>query len=284
MSDEELFEPQELTPDDETIRLAKIYRRKSIVRKGRARQERLRALLRLVLAIVVLAGMYYSATSSRWYLSKNAFTYTNPGIIQIINNKIVPSEEIYTILRHNEVVQKPIYLMNTSEIKKQIMQLAPVDNVYIRRYGFPARIQIIIREKVPAIVISPDLQIAPVIFVTQDGKTIGREYLPLHKDYQTILVLSYDNKWDQAKVQEIQKIIKYVETYSGEPVEYLDLRNPKNIFVKIKTVNIRLGEPDANIFARIGRIPAVLPQVKLVGSKVKYLDLSWEKVNYLKLE
>jgi hypothetical protein len=142
----------------------------------------------------------------------------------------------------------------------------------------------LIREKIPAITISPDLKVAPVAFLTRDGKTIGREYLPLSKEHKTILVLSYGNKWDETKVQEIQKIVKYVETYSGEPVEYLDLRNPKNIFVKIKTVNIRLGEPDANIFARIERIPAVLPQVKLVGSKVKYLDLSWEKVNYLKLE
>jgi hypothetical protein len=275
---------QELMPDDDTIRIAKIHRRKRIVRKGRARQERLRALLRLVLTIVLLMAIYYTAKSPQWYMSKNAFTYAAPETIRVINNKIVPTAEIYTILRHNEVAQKPIYLMKTSELKKQIMQLAPVDNVYIRRYGFPARIQIIIREKIPAITISPDLKVQPVAFLTQDGKTIGREYLPLNPEYKTILVLSYDNKWNETKVQEIQKIVKYVETYSGEPVEYLDLRNPKNIFIKIKTVNIRLGEPDENIFARIERIPAVLPQVKLVGSKVKYLDLSWEKVNYLKLE
>ena len=41
---------------------------------------------------------------------------------------------------------------------------------------------------------------------------------------------------------------------------------------------------DESVFKRIERIPSILPQVKQVKTKVKYLDLSWEKVNYLKLE
>ena len=108
--------------------------------------------------------------------------------------------------------------------------------------------------------------------------------------FKTIKVLSYGTKgddytkWKAAKVKQIETIVKYVETYSKEPVEYIDLRNPEDIYVKIKTVNIRLGKPDAQIYERIARIPSILPQVKLVDSKVKYLDLSWEKVNYLKLE
>ena len=103
--------------------------------------------------------------------------------------------------------------------------------------------------------------------------------MPLSKDYKTILVLSYGNKgddyhkWDLPKIQQIQKIVKYV-----------DFRNPNDVFVKVKTVNIRLGKLDDTVYKRIERIPSILPQVKLVDSKVKYLDLSWEKVNYLKLQ
>ena len=102
--------------------------------------------------------------------------------------------------------------------------------------------------------------------------------------------MSYGNKgddyrkWDINKIRQIEKIAKYVETYSKESIEYIDCRNPNDIYVKIKTVNIRLGKLDENVFKRIERIPSILPQVKLVDSKVKYLDLSWEKVNYLKLQ
>ena len=53
---------------------------------------------------------------------------------------------------------------------------------------------------------------------------------------------------------------------------------------KINTVNIRLGKLDANVYKRLERLPSILPQVKLVDSKVKYLDLGWDKVNYLKLQ
>ena len=62
------------------------------------------------------------------------------------------------------------------------------------------------------------------------------------------------------------------------------MRNPYDVYVKIKTVNIRLGRLDDGVYKRIERIPSILPQVKMVDSKVKYLDLSWEKVNYLKLK
>jgi cell division septal protein FtsQ len=290
---EEAGQPQEPACEpyeDDTVRVAKVQHRKRIVRKGRAKQERTRTLVRLLLTALIIAVSYFVAKSSKWYMSKNAFNYINDSTVQIINNQIVPSDKVYAILRHNEVPHKPLYMLKTSDLRSQILELPPVDNVYIRRYAFPARIQIIIREKVPVITVSPDLKAPPVAFLTQDGTLIGHEYLPLGEDNKTILVLSYGNKdddyhkWDEKRVHEIQKIVKYVETYSGEPVEYLDMRNPKNVFVKIRTVNIRLGALDDTLFERIKRIPAVLPQVKLVGKKVKYLDLSWEKVNYLKLE
>ena len=86
------------------------------------------------------------------------------------------------------------------------------------------------------------------------------------------------------KIKEIQKIVRYIESYSKEPVEYVDFRNPDDVFVKIPSVNIRLGKLDNTLFKRIERLPSILPQVKEVKTKVKYLDLSWEKVNYLKLE
>ena len=124
----------------------------------------------------------------------------------------------------------------------------------------------------------------------KDGTLIGHEFMPLDPSIKTIKVLSYGNKgddykkWDINKINEIEQIAKYVSVYSKEPVEYIDMRNPYDVYVKIKTVNIRLGKLDAGVYERIKRIPSILPQVKLVDAKVKYLDLSWEKVNYLKLE
>lgn len=270
--------------------LVKKKRRERIVRKGRMKQERFRAFVRFFLTVGMLLGLIYALKLGGWYMNADAFNKADGASVQIINNKIVPSAKIMTLLKNSDVPNVPLYMAKTSSIKKELLQLKPIENVYIRRYAFPARIQIIVRERIPVIMISPDEKLVPVAFFTTDGTLIGHEYLPFKAQYKTIKVLSYGNKgddyrkWDLAKIKEIQKIVKYVETYSKEQVEYVDFRNPNDVYVKIKTVNIRLGKLDNEVYKRIERIPSILPQVKPVEKKVKYLDLSWDKVNYLKLK
>ena len=269
-------------------KFVKKKRRERQVRKGRKKQNRLRFLGTFSICLIMLVCFWYSFKLKGLYL--DAFTRVNNSSVEIINNKIVPSKKILMILKDSNVPDVPIYMARTNSIRKEILQLEPIENVYIRRYAFPARLQIILRERTPLITIAPDEKASPVAFFTTDGKLIGREYLPLNKNFKTILVLSYGNKkedyhkWDLDKIKQIQKIVKYVEAYSKENVEYIDFRKPDDIYVKIKSVNIRLGKLDDAIFKRIERIPSILPQVKKVKSKVKYLDLSWEKVNYLKLD
>lgn len=270
--------------------LLKKKRRERLIRKGRIKQERFRAFMRFFLSIFFIFVLWYGLKCPGWYMDKNAFNHVGGNSVEILNNNIVPSHKILALLKNSNVPNLPLYMAGTGEIKKELLKLSPIEDVYIRRYAFPARNQIILRERIPVIVISPDVNTTPVAFFTTDGKLIGREFLPLKKSYKTILVLSYGNKgddyhkWDINRVREIQKITKYIETYSKEPVEYIDFRNPNDVYVKIKTVNIRLGKLDETVYKRIERIPSILPQVKLVDSKVKYLDLSWEKVNYLKLQ
>lgn len=286
----ETVEPVEEPSIPDGKHLVKKKRRERLIRKGRMKQERFRAFVRFFLSLFFIFGLGYALRCHGWYMDKNAFNYVGGRSVEIINNKIVPSHKILVLLKNSNVPNVPVYMARTDAIKKELMKLPPVENVYIRRYAFPARIQIIVRERIPAVTVSPDEKIPPVAFFTTDGKLIGREFLPLDKSFKTILVLSYGNKgddyrkWNLKKIHEIEKIAKYVETYSGEPVEYIDLRKPDDVFVKIKTVNIRIGQLDENVYKRIERLPSLLPQVKLIDSKIKYLDLKWDKVNYLKLE
>lgn len=286
----ETVEPVEEPSIPDGKHLVKKKRRERLIRKGRMKQERFRAFVRFFLSLFFIFGLGYALRCHGWYMDKNAFNYVGGRSVEIINNKIVPSHKILVLLKNSNVPNVPVYMARTDAIKKELMKLPPVENVYIRRYAFPARIQIIVRERIPAVTVSPDEKIPPVAFFTTDGKLIGREFLPLDKSFKTILVLSYGNKgddyrkWNLKKIHEIEKIAKYVETYSGEQVEYIDLRKPDDVFVKIKTVNIRIGQLDENVYKRIERLPSLLPQVKLIDSKIKYLDLKWDKVNYLKLE
>ena len=76
---------------------------------------------------------------------------------------------------------------------------------------------------------------------------------------------------------------KYVESYSKERVEYIDFRNPEDVYVKISSLMIRLGKFDKTACDRVQRLSAILPEIKLMDERIKYLDLRW-KDPYLKLE
>lgn len=287
----EIVEEEEIVVEEQVgKRFVKKKRRERVVRQGRLKQERLRTVVRFFLSVGIILGFSYFWNFTGLYMPQDSFNKVGNNSVEIINNNIVPTHRILMLLKNSDVPNVPIYMARTNSIKKELMQLDPVENVYIRRYAFPARMQIILRERTPFITIAPDVKAPPVAFFTTDGKLIGKDFLPLNKSYKTILVLSYGNKgddyhkWDLKKLKEIQKIVRYIETYSKEPVEYVDLRQPNDVYVKINTVNIRLGKIDESVFKRIERIPSILPQVKQVKTKVKYLDLSWEKVNYLKLE
>lgn len=267
------------------LRQAKMQRQ---VRKSQRRINKLRALWKLfILFMMVMLGLAV-LKMPQWRLHKNAFDGLNTNSLEIVNNRIVPSQKILSALRRNQVSTKPIFLVKTDDLKRSIMQLEPVQNVYIRRFWWPARLQIIIIERTPIITISPDENVPPIAFFSTDGKLIGRDYMPLSEDFNAVRVITYGQNddyrnWDKTKISNFKKLANAVETESGEKVEYIDYRNPNDVYVKIPTANLRLGSFNSGSYEKVRRIPSLLPQVKMLNKKVKYIDLRWD-TNYIKLD
>ena len=260
------------------------------VRRSQLGLRRLRALLRLLMVGLLIFAAYKVYKLPQWYLEKNTFSSANNGSLMILGNKITPKYRIISILRQTPVPQRPIYLFDTSKIEKDIETLEPVKKVYIRRFWFPARLDIIVEERTPLITISPAENVAPIAFFAEGGKLIGREYLPLDKSYKTVLVLTYGTKgddyrtWDENKIKKILLLAKTLEYYSGEELKYLDFRNPKDIYAQLPDVKVRLGEMNSTINNRVKNIASILPQIKTLNKKIKYIDLQWEETQYIKLE
>ncbi len=258
------------------------------IRQSQRRLNRLRAFWKFFLIVSLIAFGLLILKMPQWRFHSNAFDNLNSPALEIVNNRIVPSQKILSALRRNQVPLRPIFLVKTDNLKKSIKQLEPVRDVYIRRFWFPARLQIIIIERTPAITISPDIDVPPIAFFSTDGKLIGREYMSTIDDFKTVKVITYGSgddyrNWDRTKVNNLKKLAATVEMDSGEQVEYIDYRNPKDVYVKIPTVNIRLGSFNAGTFEKIHRIPSLLPQVKMLNKKVKYIDLRWD-TSYIKLD
>ena len=258
------------------------------IRQSQRRLNRLRAFWKFFLVVSLTALGFLILKLPQWRLHSNAFDSLNSPALEIVNNRIVPSQKILSALRRTQVPLQPIFLVKTDNLKDSIKQIEPIRDVYIRRFWFPARLQIIIIERTPAITISPDVNVPPIAFFSTDGKLIGREYMSAIDDFKTVKVITYGSgddyrNWDRTKVNNFKKLAATVEMDSGEPVEYIDYRNPKDVYVKIPTVNIRLGSFNAGTFDKIHRLPSLLPQVKMLNKKVKYIDLRWDP-NYIKLD
>ena len=88
--------------------------------------------------------------------------------------------------------------------------------------------------------------------------------------------------WDSEKINDLYKLGKLLEQYSGEKVLYIDLRNPHNAFAQLETVRLKLGEIDVSVFERIKAIHDILPEIKNRHLKAKYVDLSWKETKYIK--
>ncbi len=272
------------------VKLVKKVRKSRKLRRGRRKQSALRKTFRFLMTVFVIFMLIYISKMPQWYLPKNAYSTASNNIIKIHNNKIVKNYRILAFLKAHKVPDVPIYMMKTADIEQDIKKLKPIKDVYIRRYAFPARLVIIVKERNPVISIAMNEKDPIVGAFAEDGVLIGHEFMPLSPDIKTVKVIakyggedSY-TKWNLAKINEIQKISTAVKSATKEPIEYIDMRNPNNIFVKVKTTKIRLGKIDGSIYDRIERIPSILPQIKIVKSNVDYLDVSWEKVNYLKLK
>ena len=272
-------------------KLVKKKQRERQLRKGKKQQNILKGFLRFFTIVFVIAGIGYCLTLKGWYLPADAFKKAESGRIQIVNNKIARTAKIKTAIRDIPVPRVPIFLSNFASLRKQLLSLSPVESIYIRRYAFPARLQIIVMESTPIVTISPDPNVRPVAAFTKEGRLIiGADYLPLPGEYKTLMILSYGNKgddyrkWDLKKISEIQNIANSVQSYVNEPVEYIDLRTPDDIFVKVKSVLIRIGKNDSTIYERIKRLPSILPEAEKVKNKINYIDIRWDNVNYLKMK
>lgn len=259
------------------------------LRKRKKKLKRLKTFLRFVLFWLLIGSIYGLFILPGWYLREDAFSKPNGQTIEIVNNKIIPLNILYNSLREIRIKHVPIFMMPVTDIERELKKIPAVKEVFVRRYGFPARIQIIISERIPMAVIKTELNKIPVAFATTDNVIVtNKNFMHLAESDSTLRILvknpEFRKDWTIERVQYIDKIAKEVETYSGEKVQYIDMRNPNDVYVKIKSTNIRLGILDSSVFERIKRIYTILPKLKNVNEKIKFVDLSWDKVNYLKLQ
>ncbi len=268
------------------IRQHKLRRK---ARRGEIALRRVYKFVRFLFVLFIFYAVYRVAAAHYWYLPQNIYeTYPNKHI-EILGNTIVSNEKILNIMKQFPIEKKQIYKINPANIAREIETLTPIKRAYIRRYWLPSRYIVMVEEVNPALIIAPSEDTPERAAYAITGELIGSEYLPLKNKNNAIKILSYGTKgddyekWDIEKIENLYKLAKMIEGYSNEKVKYIDLRDPHKAFVQLDSVKIKLGEIDVSVFERIKAIPTILPGIKnLKDIKTQYIDLSWQKTQYIK--
>jgi len=242
----------------------------------------------LFIAALIFSG-YKILLSSKWYYPQDLFSNPDPKRISVAGAYITPKESVLNSLKNLQMPKKPLYLIDVQGFKNQISEIQTVKNVYIRRYWFPARMQIVIEDRKPLLMIASSPESEPAAFFVEGGKLLSSELLPKNKDLYPLKVLTVghpdDNfiNWDENRINEILKLSDYVSSCSGEQVEYIDIRNPHDIYVKIPSVLVRLGEPNETLYIRLKNLTSIVPNLYKVEQPIKYIDLRWDIAKFIKL-
>ena len=259
-------------------------------RRGQIFLRRLYKFMRFCFVLFIFYSAYRLCATHYWYLPQNIYTNPNSQHLEILGNNIASKEKIISEMSKVVLPKEPLYKINPAEIARQIEKLPPIKRAYIRRYWIPSRLVVMLEEVTPAFTIAPNEEAPDVVAFALSGELIPREYLPFKQDYKITKILSYGTKdddydnWDIEKINKLYNIARLLREYSGEKVEYIDLRNQHNVYAKLTSVKLKLGELDESLYERIKPINTILPEIKPMVDKIQYVDLSWKDSKYLKME
>lgn len=244
----------------------------------------------LFIALIIFSG-YKILTSSKWYYPQDMFKSVKNTNFTIVGTYITPKDKILKVMKRVEMPKKPLYMIDVKAFEDMISEIETVKSVHVRRYWFPARLQIVIEDKKPILMIAPDEKAKPAAFFVEGAVLLSADLLPQDKNVYPLKILTTgsnpkDNfiNWKEDRINQLLELAEKASLYSGEDVEYIDIRDTNNVFIKIKSVLIDLGELNDGAYGRLQTISSVLPHLKDIDKKIEYVDLRWDVTKYIKYE
>lgn len=281
-----------VTPDKESQIVSNYNKRKldqfekrRQLRKTKIFMENIKFCSRWIVRGLLCLCLWIVVQLPQWHLNKNIFVSYPNKYVEIEGNKIVSAGQIFAKLKNVKLPNLPVYLVNTKPVENKILELSPVKKVFIRRYWFPARLRIVLDERTPVLSITPTPKIEPIaVFTNDDGviKILGKEYLPMPSSKETYKIITYDqfSLWKPKLIKYLTDLAFYIETSSNEKLEYIDLRNPDDVFIQLKDVKLRIGQiSGSTTFSNVVKVIPVLPEALKTKNEIEYIDLRWDNVS-----
>ncbi|MBI4533223.1 MAG: FtsQ-type POTRA domain-containing protein [Candidatus Melainabacteria bacterium] len=202
--------------------------------------------------------------------------------IVVHGNQVVSPEQVRGVLANS--LGKPLYRLNPQRMATQVQSLEAVRHAFVRRYLFP-RPQLVVHvlEEFPWASLSCGPGYPPDHVISETGRVIPIKDFPLIAQPKFVVYGSPQLKLTGAQVGQWASWVSFIANQTGQPVEYVDMRNGQDIAVKDGALCLRIGAPDSTLTRRLGRLASVMPVIGQFRDCLEYIDLGLDNNIPLKL-
>ncbi|CAN5420059.1 hypothetical protein BH10CYA1_BH10CYA1_02480 [soil metagenome] len=237
--------------------------RKKVARRARFRRQMVRYMVLCSLLVLGWSGF----TKMPWTLKHGAED------IVVHGNQVATVDQVRKSIAN--VATTPLYRLNPRQLEKQVIALQVVKHAFVRRYALPQpRIVVEVLEEFPWASFSPGPELPTESVIAQSGRMIPIKDFPTITQPQLVFYGKPGLKLNHLNVAQWAKWVGYISEQTGEPVEYVDLRNANDVRIKNGDLHLKLGIADTSLTRRLGRLTSVLAAVQPMKSRLEYIDLS----------
>lgn len=262
------------------------YKQRRKERQRKMQLYRIKFFVRMSVILFIFIGFIYLIFLPQWKLSPLVFSYYPNKNLLIKDNLMTKDNQILDKLKQIKMPDQPLFFFNTGIIEKKLMELDPVKKVIVRRYWLPARLSITVIEKEPVMLVYPHLGSEASYAVTKNATIISKKFLPLpqyfSKNLFVVINPDFKMKWTQDLVAKFDHVVKITEKSTQEKVEYVDITNPNDVYIKTTGLLLRVGDIDATSPERISRLSYIMPKINNIKNNIEYVNLQWDKALTIK--
>jgi hypothetical protein len=116
--------------------------------------------------------------------------------------------------------------------------------------------------------------------------------MPISPRFKPTKILSYGAKgdeyenWDKVRTKELIKLTRTIKAHSKQEIEYIDLRNPEDIWIKLTDYLIHFGKLNSTAIKRAQSIESILSGIEEMPNKkdIIHIDIRLDDSKYLKMK
>lgn len=288
------------TPDEiraQKDRLAKARQRQAAYNRKRREQKKLRVLYNRLHTLAKLSFFIIATLIIHQFFLMPFWWYTDTEF-SLNNRTMLRGDRVAKVL--NSYRGQPLYLISPQEIRAKLTERFPIlEDITIRRYLFPARLELFVTEKQPWAELyyaldtknpddPPKQASRPKAIITDTHHIVSlKDYVYNPNQYSdlTISKLIVSPKIDLsedylAKLEALAYKLNHVPSMTFVA---LDVRNPNRVVAHFKETDVIVGKLDVALFRRLERLPKLVNKIREMKDTIQAVDLSWsEQITFQK--